>query len=355
MRVTAEPLDLPLRHPFRISRGVQERAHSLLVSVEADGVTAIGEAAPDSSGFYGETFETMLAALPYLEARLPADPLLREEALAGLDTALHHGHGALKSALDMALWDYAGKRAGLPIYRLLGLGSSRAPLTSFTIGIDTPDEMAQRAREAAEFPILKIKVGSEQDVERVRAIRDATAATLRVDANAAWTPGEALRRIEQLAPFGVEFVEQPVAAGDLAGLRFVRERSPLPIFADESCVTLSDVPRVAECCDGINIKLAKCGGITSALKLIATARAHGLQVMLGCMVSSSLAITAAAQISPLVDYADLDGALLIADDPFAGVRVERGRMLLPDEPGLGVVRRDPDGAIPETHDGQQEG
>ncbi|HEX6800297.1 MAG TPA: dipeptide epimerase [Ktedonobacterales bacterium] len=338
MRVTAEPLDLPLRHPFRISRGVQERAHALLVSVEADSVTGIGEAAPDSSGYYGEKVETMLAALPYLEARLPVDPLLREEALAGMDAALHHGHGALKSALDMALWDYAGKRAGQPVYRLLGLNPDRAPLTSLTIGIDTPQEMAQRAREAADYPILKIKVGTEQDVERVRAIRDVTDATLRVDANAAWTPKEALHAIERLAPFGIEFVEQPVAGHDLAGLRFVRERSPLPIIADESCVTLADVPRVADCCDGINIKLAKCGGITNALKLIAAARAHSLKVMLGCMVSSSRAITAAAQISPLVDYADLDGALLIADDPFVGVRVERGRLLLPEEPGLGVRR-----------------
>ena len=340
MRVTAAPLDLPLRHPFRISRGVQERAHALLVSVEADGVTGIGEAAPDSSGYYGEKVETMLAAVLYLEARLPDDPLLREDALAGMDAALHHGHGALKSALDMALWDYAGKRAGQPVYRLLGLSPDRAPLTSLTIGIDAPEQMAQRAREAAGYPILKIKVGTEQDVERVRAIRDVTDATLRVDANAAWTPKEALRAIERLAPFGIEFVEQPVAGDDLAGLRYVRERSPLPIIADESCVTLADVPRVAGCCDGINIKLAKCGGITNALKLVAAARAHGLKVMLGCMVSSSLAITAAAQISPLVDYADLDGALLIADDPFAGVHVEHGRMLLPDEPGLGVHRRE---------------
>ncbi len=338
MRVTAEPLDLPLRHPFRISRGVQERARSLLVTVEADGVTGIGEAAPDSSGFYGEKVETMLAALPYLAERLPGDPLLREDALAAMDAALRHGHGALKSALDMALWDYAGERAGMPVYRLLGLDPERAPLTSFTIGIDTPGAMARRAREASEFPILKIKVGTEQDVERVRAIRDVTAATLRVDANAAWAPKEALRRIEQLAPLGIEFVEQPVAADDLAGQRFVRERSPLPIIADESCVTLADVPHVADCCDGINIKLAKCGGITNALKLIAAARAHGLKVMLGCMVSSSLAITAAAQISPLVDYTDLDGALLISDDPFAGVRVERGRLILPEAPGLGVQR-----------------
>jgi L-alanine-DL-glutamate epimerase-like enolase superfamily enzyme len=183
-------------------------------------------------------------------------------------------------------------------------------------------------------------------VDRVRAIRDVTAATLRVDANAAWTPKEALRAIERLAPFGIEFVEQPVAGDDLAGLRFVRERSPLPIIADESCITLSDVAQIADCCDGINVKLAKCGGITNALKLIAAARAHGLKVMLGCMVSSSLAITAAAQISPLVDYADLDGALLIADDPFVGVRIEQGRMVLPDVPGLGVQRHNP----LDTHD-----
>jgi L-alanine-DL-glutamate epimerase-like enolase superfamily enzyme len=343
MRPRAEPLDLKLQRPFRISRGVQHYARSLLVEIADGELTGIGEAAPDGGGYYGETRETMLAALDRLADHLPDDPLLLEDAADGLDRALHHGHGALKSAVDMALHDLAGKRLGVPVYRLLGLNPARAPLTSFTIGIDTPEAMARGAREAGkQYPILKIKVGTPRDLENVRAIRDATDATLRVDANAGWTPKEAVRQIAALADYGVELVEQPVAAADLEGLRFVRERSPLPIFADESCVTVEDVPRMAGVVDGINIKLAKCGGLRHALRMIATARAHHLRVMLGCMVSSSLAITAAAHLSPLVDYADLDGGLLLAADPFAGVRVESGKLILPEVPGLGVSRRQVD-------------
>ncbi len=339
MRPRAEPLDLQLQRPFRISRGVQHYAHSLLVEITSGELTGIGEAAPDGGGYYGETRETMLAALDRLADHLPDDPLLLEDAAEGLDRALHHGNGALKSAVDMALYDLAGKRLGVPVYRLLGLNPARAPLTSFTIGIDSPDEMARGAREAGkQYPILKIKVGTPRDLDNVRAIRDATDATLRVDANAGWTPKEAVRQIAALAEYGIELVEQPVAAADLEGLRFVRERPPLPIFADESCVTVEDVPGLAGAVDGINIKLAKCGGLRNALRMIATARAHHLRVMLGWMVGRSLAITAAAHLSPLVDYADLDGGLLLAADPFIGVRVEDGKLILPDTPGLGVSR-----------------
>ncbi|HKV85668.1 MAG TPA: enolase C-terminal domain-like protein, partial [Ktedonobacterales bacterium] len=187
---------------------------------------------------------------------------------------------------------------------------------------------------------LKVKLGTEADLDIVRAIRDVTSATLRVDANAAWTPKQAIRIITRLEPYDIEFVEQPVAANDLDGLRLVRENSALPIIADESCVTLEDIPRVAGCADGINIKLMKCGGIRNALAMIHAARAHHLKVMLGCMIESSLAITAAAQISPLVDYADLDGGLLITNDPYDGVRVERGKLILPERAGLGVLPRE---------------
>jgi L-alanine-DL-glutamate epimerase-like enolase superfamily enzyme len=199
--------------------------------------------------------------------------------------------------------------------------------------------MARKVRLAEQFPVLKIKVGTPDDLEIVRAIRDVTAARLRVDANAAWTPKQAIKTINALEPYGIEFVEQPVAATDLDGLRLVCEHTNLPIFADESCVTLEDVPKMAGVVDGINIKLMKCGGISHALKMIATARANHLQVMLGCMIESSVSITAAAQISPLVDYADLDGALLVGNDPFDGVAVDHGKLLLPDRPGLGVRTR----------------
>lgn len=338
MEMRAQSLDLQLATAFRISRSVQHVARNVLVELTHDGVTGIGEAAP--SAYYGETRETALAVLPRLAEALAGDPSLIEDAHAAFDRTLHHGNAAAKAALDMALFDALGKRLGAPVYRLLGLNPERTPQTSFTIAIAEPSEMAERAAAAArEFPILKVKLGTEADVEIVRVIRDVTDATIRVDANAAWTPKQAIRIIALLEPLGVEFVEQPVAAGDLEGLRLVRENSPLPIIADESCVTLEDIPRIVGCADGINIKLMKCGGVSRALAMIHTARAHHLKVMLGCMIESSLAITAAAHLSPLVDYADLDGALLVRDDPFDGVRVERGKLMLPERPGLGVVHR----------------
>ena len=337
MDMRTEPLDLRLASAFRISRGVQHVARTLLVELAQEGVTGIGEAAP--SAYYGETRETVLQVLPRLAESLGDDLTLIEDAHAAFDRALHHGNAAAKAALDMALYDLVGKRLNVPVYQLLGLNPQRTPHTSFTIAIAEPSEMAQRAAAARDYPILKVKIGTEADLDIVRAIRDVTDATIRVDANAAWTPKQAIRIIAQLEPYGVEFVEQPVAASDLKGMRLVRENVSLPIIADESCMTLDDIPRVAGCVDGINIKLMKCGGIHPALAMIHAARAHHLKVMLGCMIESSLAITAAAQLSPLVDYADLDGALLIRDDPFDGVQVEQGKLALPNRPGLGVIRR----------------
>ncbi|HLJ82069.1 MAG TPA: dipeptide epimerase [Ktedonobacterales bacterium] len=340
MDVRVRPLDLTLATPFRISRSVQHIAANVLVEIEHEGLTGIGEAAP--SWYYGERREMVLAALPHLSERLGDDPLLIEDIIGELDNALYHGNADAKAALDMALYDLAGKTLGVPVYRLLGLNPAHTPVTSFTIGIDTPKAMAEKARAATEagYPILKIKVGTPHDVETVRAIRDATDATLRVDANAAWTAKEAIQTINALAPYNIEFVEQPVAAGDLEGMKLVRENVPLHIIADESCITLEDIPLMVGRADGINIKLMKCGGLRNALKMIATARAHHLKVMLGCMIESSLSITAAAHISPLVDYADLDGPLLIAADPFDGVRYDSGKLVLPDRPGLGVVSRE---------------
>lgn len=334
MKLDARPLDLTLRTPFRISRGVQHTAHNVLVELSAAGQTGLGEAAP--SAFYGERRETVLAALPYLAETLGEDPSLLEEITAGFERAFPHGNAAAKAALDMALYDLVGKQLGVPAYQFLGLNPSSAPPTSFTIALDAPDTMARAALEASDYPILKIKLGTPYDIEIVRGIREVSHATLRVDANAAWTPKEAIRNIAALAEFDVELVEQPVAAGDVEGLRFVREHSPLPIIADESCVTLDDIPRIVGCADGINIKLMKCGGLRMALRMIATARAHHLRVMIGCMIESSVSITAAAHLTPLVDYVDLDGALLVTDDPFVGVRIESGILHLPAAPGLGV-------------------
>ena len=337
MELTAQTLELKLTEPFRISRSVQYYAHNVLTQIESDGIVGIGEAAP--SGFYGEKRESVLMALSYFADHLGDDPLLIEDVMAGLDRVMQ-GNAAAKAAVDMALYDLVGKRLGVPIYQLLGLNPTRTPHTSFTIGMDTPAEMAKRALVAREYPILKIKLGGRHDLDIIKAIRDVTDAVIRVDANAAWTPKEAIRKIATLEPYNIEFVEQPLPPKDLAGLRLVRENVGLPIIVDESCVTLEDIPLILGCADGINIKLMKCGGIAHALKMIHAARAHHLKVMLGCMIESSLAITAAAQISPLVDYADLDGMLLVDNDPFDGVQVKDGKLLLPDRPGLGIRRRD---------------
>ncbi|MEP6692610.1 MAG: dipeptide epimerase, partial [Gemmatimonadaceae bacterium] len=248
-------------------------------------------------------------------------------------------NGAAKSAVGAALLDLQGKRLGAPLYRMLGLSAAKACPSSFTIGIGTEDELRAKVREADEYPILKVKLGTDRDEEIISIIREeAPDKILRVDANAAWSAKHALSMIEILVEYDVEFVEQPLPPADLDGLRFVRDRSPLPIIADESCVTSADIPRMLGVVDGINIKLAKCGGPREALRMIHTARSHGLLVMMGCMIETSLGITAAAHLAPLLDYADLDGAALLSDDPYRGASIAGGRITIPDAPGLGVTR-----------------
>jgi putative nucleotidyltransferase with HDIG domain len=333
----AQPLNMPLANPFRISRSVQYEAHNLLVRLQDGEFVGIGECAPRS--YYGETQATALAALDQYADHLGIDPYAIEHIMARLERVLHR-NASVRAGIDMALYDLVGKKLSVPVYRLLGLSPAHLPVTSYTIPIDTPAEMARKAMLARDYPILKIKLGTKHDVEIVREIRDVSSAILRVDANAAWTVKDALRMIDLLAPYDLEMIEQPIPPGDLAGLKLLRDHSPIPIFADESCVTCEDIPPLAGVVDGINIKLVKCGGISHALKMIHVARAHGLRVMIGCMIESSLGITAAAHLAPLVDYLDLDGALLLADDPFSGVGIVEGRLMLPDAPGLGVRPRD---------------
>ncbi len=339
MHVQVKPIDLKLTTPFRISRGVQEVSPNVLVELRHEryaGLIGLGEASPTEH--YGESPETALACISLLTNQLGDDPFDLEETLNRLD-AIIRLNPSVKAAFDMALYDLIGKILGVPVYKLLGLNALKTPRTSFTIGIDSPAQMAKKAQQARDYPILKIKVGTGHDIETLKAIRDVSNAIIRVDANAAWTPKEAIRTINALEPYNIEFVEQPVAAHDLKGLKLVRDNVQLPIIADESCVTVEDIPSVAECADGINIKLMKCGGIHHALKMIHVARAHHLSIMLGCMIESSLAITAAAHLTPLVDYADLDGHLLIDDDPYEGVKVVEGKLILPEEPGLGVLAK----------------
>jgi len=268
------------------------------------------------------------------------DPWAIENAEAEIARALRF-NGAARSAVSAALHDLAGKRLGVPVYRMWGLDPAQAPQSSYTIGIPGDlGELRERVEEAAEYPVLKIKLGSPRDAEIISTVRLAAPdKVLRVDANAAWTAKHALRMIELLLEYDVEFVEQPLAPHDLEGLRFVRERSPLPIIADESVLTASDVPKLAGLVDGVNLKLAKCGGLREALRIIHTARAHGMLVMAGCMIETSLGITAAAHLAPLLDYVDLDGAALLANDPFVGATITGGTLTIPDAPGLGVTRR----------------
>lgn len=337
MYLTTHPLDLQLRHAFRISRSTSVRKENVLVVLSDGTAQGIGEAAP--SAYYGESRASVLDALGHVPALLGDDPF----DLEGLDRRLRQAipsSPAGRAAVDIALHDLAGKRFGIPLYRLFGLDPSRTPMTSFTIGLDDLDVIRQKVREAAGFPILKVKLGAGNDLQIVRTIREETDAVIRVDANAGWTEDQAISTINALAEFGVEFVEQPLPPGDLDGLRRVRERVSLPIIVDEHVMTAADIPRYAGCADGINIKLMKCGGLREALRMIYVARAHGLRVMLGCMIETSVAITAAAHLAPLVDYADLDGHLLIANDPYHGVSVDRGRLVLPDRPGLGVEERE---------------
>jgi L-alanine-DL-glutamate epimerase-like enolase superfamily enzyme len=336
MQIDARPIDLKLTTPFRIARDVQHTASNAVIEIKYQDYIGHGEAAP--SGYYGESIETVFACITMFAGNLGDDPWVIEDILARLDKIIRL-HPSAKAAVDMALYDLMGKTLNVPLYKLLGLNPMRTPRTSFTIGIDTPEQMAKKALLAKDYPILKIKVGTKNDLDNLKAIRDVSNALIRVDANTAWTPKEAIKMINAMAAYTIQFVEQPVAAHDLAGLKLVRDNVPLPIIADESCVTLEDIVHVAECVDGINIKLMKCGGVSHALKMIHAARACNLRVMLGCMIESSLAITAAAHLTPLVDYADLDGNLLIDNDPYSGVSVEHGKLILPDGPGLGVQVR----------------
>ncbi|PTL78912.1 dipeptide epimerase [Vitiosangium sp. GDMCC 1.1324] len=326
-------IELPLRHAWTIARGTSTSKRNVIVELCHGGVVGRGEAAPNVR--YGESAETVTEALQKLAPVLEGDPWHFRVLSERVEEALPGNHAA-KAALDIALYDLAGKRLGVPLYRMLGLDPARMPLTSFSIGIDDPETLARKVREAEPYPVLKVKLGAQSVRETFGAVRAATPKTVRVDANEAWKPEEALKHIEWLASQGVELVEQPLPAADVEGAKWLRQRSPLPLVADEALMMASDVPRLAEGYHGINVKLQKCGGIREALRIIETARSCGLKVMLGCMVETSVGIAAAAHLGPLADWLDLDGNLLISADPFRGHPVVDGRIRLGDGPGLGV-------------------
>jgi len=329
---------LQLRHTWTISRNSSDFKDNVLACIERDGVGGWREAAPNVR--YGETAEQTVAALNQAQALVEAgDWFHYVEMRAQWERAIP-AQACACAALDMAVLDWVGRRLGVPLYRLLGLDPRGAAVTSFSIGIDTPEVVREKVKEAAAFPILKIKVGLDNDAAILEAVRQVTDRPLRVDANEAWKEKEvALEKIHWLQGLGVELIEQPMPAAMLDEAAWLRDRVDIPIIADEAVQRASDIPRLAGTCDGINIKLMKAGGIQEAVRMIHVARALGLKVMLGCMIETSVALSAAAHLTPLVDYADLDGNLLISNDPFSGVAVEHGRLILNDRPGLGVSER----------------
>ncbi|MFB6270211.1 MAG: dipeptide epimerase [Halobacterium sp.] len=341
MRATFETTEFPLEYPFTISRGTQETAGVAIVRIEDDdGNVGVGGAGP--SAHYGETLATVEAVLPDLLAVVERvdDPHNLARIEAGMREVVE-GNPAARSAVSIALHDLAAKRAGLPLYEYWGLDPAQSLDTSYTIGIDDEETMREKTLEAVDrgYGTLKVKLGTPRDEQLLSTVRRAAPdATIRVDANEAWTPKEAVRNIEWLDDYGVEFVEQPVPAENTEGLKYVYERSALPIAADESCVVASDVPDIADRCDIANLKLMKTGGLREAKRLIHAARAHGLEVMCGCMIESNASIAAACHLAPLLDYADLDGSLLLERDDFEGVPMPAGHIDLQaaDRPGTGA-------------------
>lgn len=338
MKLRSYPYTLELRHAFTIATASRTTTPAVIVEIEHEGIIGYGEAAMPP--YLGESQATAAAFLARVDLSQIADPFQLEEILPAID-ALAPGNTAAKASVDIALHDWIGQKLGAPWYRIWGLDPAKAPVTSFTIGIDTPEIVRQKTREAAPYKIIKVKLGRDLATDRglIDAIRDVTATPITVDANQGWRDrSEALRMIEWLATRGVVFIEQPMPKEQIDDTAWLRERSPLPLIADESVQRLADVRRAAGVFDGINIKLMKCTGLREAHKMITLARALGLKVMLGCMTETSCAISAAAQLSPLVDWADLDGALLIKNDLFAGTTIVDGKITLPDRPGLGLIK-----------------
>jgi L-alanine-DL-glutamate epimerase-like enolase superfamily enzyme len=326
MQLTVEPLDLPLKHTFTISRSSESVAPTAVVRLRWNGIEALGESAPSER--YGESVASVREGLE--RHPLSDDPYALETLLAGLTPAQQCG-------LDIALHDAIGKDLDRPLWRLLGLDPAGTPRTSFTIGIAPLAETLDKVREVGAHPVIKVKLGHGAELETIEAIRSIYRGTIRIDANEAWTPETAVALLGEMTKHDIEFCEQPIPAGTPERLRWIRERSPIPIVTDEDSKDASDLPALLGCVDGINVKLVKCGGIRGALAMIHTARAMGFKIMLGCMVESQILTTAAAHLSPLVDWADLDGPFLTARDPFSGITYADGKIVLPDGPGLGVT------------------
>ena len=330
------PYELKLTHTFTVSSYSRTTTPDVQVEIEYEGVTGYGEASMPP--YLGQSVESVTAFLQKVDLSRFSDPFQMEDILAYVDS-LSPADSAAKAAVDIALHDLVGKLIGQPWYRIWGLDPAKAPSTTYTIGIDTPEVVREKTLEAAgRFNILKVKVGLDTDEEMIRTIRSVTDVPLAVDANQGWKDrSKALEEIFWLKEQGIVMVEQPLPVNRLDDTAWLTERSPLPIFADESVQRLKDVPALKGAFHGINIKLMKCTGMREAWKMVSLARALDMKVMVGCMTETSCAVSAAAQLSPAVDFADLDGNLLISNDRFSGVRVVDGKLTLPTDPGIGVT------------------
>ena len=336
LRMSFEPYELQLRHVFTVSSYSRKTTPGVQVRIEYEGITGYGEASMPP--YLGQSVETVTAFLRKVDLTRFSDPFCLEDILGYVDS-LSPGDSAAKAAVDIALHDLVGKLLGAPWYRIWGLDPAKAPDTTFTIGIDTPEVVREKTRECADrFNILKVKVGLDNDKEMIRTIREITDLPIAVDANQGWKDRSmALDEIYWLKENGIVMVEQPMPKERIDDNAWITERSPLPIFADEAIQRLADIPSVKGAYHGINIKLMKCTGMREAWKMLNYARAEGMKVMIGCMTETSCAVSAAAQLSPAVDFADLDGNLLISNDLFDGMKVEAGRIVLPDRPGIGIL------------------
>lgn len=330
------PYELKLRHTFTVATYSRTTTPDVQVELSYDGLTGYGEASMPQ--YLGQSVATVSAFLSKVNMEQFTDPFQMEDILSYIDS-LSPGDTAAKAAVDIALHDLVGKIMGQPWYKIWGLDPKKAPSTTFTIGIDTPEVVRQKTEEcAAKFNILKVKLGRDNDKDMINTIRSVTKLPIAVDVNQGWKDKhKALDMINWLHAQGIVMVEQPMPKEQQKDIAWLTERSPLPIFADEAIQRLSDIRRVEDAYTGINIKLMKCTGMREAWKMLNYARARGLKVMVGCMTETSCAVSAAAQLSPAVDFADLDGNLLIANDRFTGMQVVDGKITLPDRPGIGVI------------------
>ncbi len=332
MNIEQKIVTVHLKETFRIAHGASDERDIIVVDIEG----GLGEASPVH--YYGESIETIASFIKKAGDVIGDDMFKLEDIVNKLNNMMAYNTAA-KAAIDIALHDAVGKRLGVPVYKMLGVTPRDDIPTSYTISINTPDKVKKQAEANPGYQIYKLKVGVPGDIDMVAALREATDARIRVDANEGWTLKQAIQNIKHLEKYDVEFIEQPLHRFDFEGMRILRSKVDLPIIADEGIFNCSSIPLYKDIVDGVNIKLQKSGGIREAFKMVAVARAMNMKVMIGCMVESSIGISAAAQIAPLVDYVDLDGNLLIADDPYDGIKAVDGVLKYNDRPGIGVVEK----------------